>query len=43
MLCSPYSRCAWEWKMRNFHTSREIPMGMGIKLLKLMGMGQEWE
>ena len=23
--------------------SRGIPMGMGIKLLKLMGKGREWE
>ena len=31
--------------MRDSHPSREIPMGMRIKLLNLMGMGmrREWE
>ena len=29
--------------MRDFHPSRGIPMGIETKLLKLMGMGQEWE
>ena len=27
--------------MRDSHLSRGIPMGMGTKLLKLMGMGTE--
>ena len=36
-------RCAWEWEMRGSHRSRGIPIGMKIKLLKLMGMGQELE
>ena len=33
----------WEWEMKDSHPSRGIPMGMGTKLLKLMGMGRESE
>ena len=29
--------------MRDSHPSRGFPMGMGAKLLKIMGMGREWE
>ena len=29
--------------MRDFHPFRGIPMGMGTNMLKLMGMGREWE
>ena len=29
--------------MRDFRPSREIPIRMGTKLLKLMGMGRECE
>ena len=36
-------RCAWEWEMRDSHHSHEMPMEMGTKLLKLMGIGQKWE
>ena len=30
-------------EMRDSYPSRGIPLGMGTKLLKLMGMGQKWE
>ena len=36
-----YKRCAWEYGMQCSHPSRGIPMGMGTKLLKLMGIGRE--
>ena len=29
--------------MRDSHPFRGVPMGMGTKLFKLMGMGREWE
>ena len=37
------TQCAWEWEMRDSHPSSGTPMGMGNKLLKLMGVGREWE
>ena len=38
-----HKRCAWEWEMQDSHPSRGIPMGMGTKLLKLMGIGWEYK